>query len=232
MSGDVHEPAYLADLPTIPWEAEQAGRSHVASIDDNLLLQQLRASDEAAFAFLLDQYGASMSRLAMLYVSDRAVAEEVVQEAWMRVLQGLDRFEGRCSLKTWISRIVMNIAKTRCLRERHSIPFSSQYAAEAQSVESALDFDGNWISLPRNRCENPEEHLLAQETRVYIQLALGALPPRQRIVITLRDVEGWTSREVADLLGISEANQRVLLHRARSRVRRALELYFNKDGVA
>ncbi len=230
MSGDVHEPAYLADIPTIPWEAEQAGRSHVASMDDILLLQKLRAGDEAAFAFLLDQYCSSMSRLAMLYVSDRSVAEEVVQEAWMGVLQGLDRFGGRCSLKTWISRIVMNIAKTRCLRERHSIPFSSLYAAEAQSVGSAVDFDGNWISLPRNRCENPEEHLLAQETCVYIQLALGALPLRQRVVITLRDVEGWTSREVADLLGITEANQRVLLHRARSRVRRALELYFNKDG--
>jgi RNA polymerase sigma-70 factor (ECF subfamily) len=230
MSRDVHEPAYLADIPTIPWEAEQADRSHVASMNDILLLQKLRAGDEAAFAFLLDQYCSSMSRLAMLYVSDRAVAEEVVQEAWMGILQGLDRFGGRCSLKTWIFRIVMNIAKTRCLREKRSIAFSSLYAGEAQSVESAADFDGNWISLPRNRCENPEEHLLAQETRVYIQMAIGALPLRQRIVITLHDVEGWRSHEVADLLGITKANQRVLLHRARSRVRRVLEQYFNEEG--
>jgi RNA polymerase sigma-70 factor (ECF subfamily) len=148
----------------------------------------------------------------------------------MGILQGLDRFGGRCSLKTWIFRIVMNIAKTRCLREKRNIPFSSLYAGEAQSVESAIDFDGNWISLPRNRGENPEEHLLAQETGVYIQMAIGALPLRQRIVITLHDVEGWRSHEVADLLGITKANQRVLLHRARSRVRRVLEQYFNEEG--
>jgi RNA polymerase sigma-70 factor (ECF subfamily) len=199
-------------------------------MDELLLLQKLREGDEATFAFLLDRYCPFMSRLAMLYVSDRAVAEEVVQEAWMGILQGLDRFRGRCSLKTWIFRIVMNIAKTRCLREKRSIAFSSLYSGEAQSVESAIDFDGNWISLPRNRCENPEEHLLAQETGVHIQMAIGALPLRQRIVITLHDVEGWRSHEVADLLGITKANQRVLLHRARSRVRRVLEQYFNEEG--
>ncbi len=225
MSEDIHEPEQ-------PAEAEQVNPGRVASADELLLLQKLRVGDEAAFAFLLDQYCPSLSRLALLYVSDRAVAEEVVQEAWMGVIQGLDRFEGRSSIKIWMFRILMNVVKTHSQREDRSVPFSSLWEADDKAVEPTFDAARYWVSLPRSWGENLEERLLAQETRACIQMAIGALPLRQRVVITLRDVEEWTSREVADLLGITEDNQRVLLHRARSRVRRALELYFNKDGVA
>jgi RNA polymerase sigma-70 factor (ECF subfamily) len=195
--------------PEQPAEAEQVNPGRVAAADDLLLLHKLRAGDEAAFAFLLDQYCASMSRLAMLYVPDRAVAEEVVQEAWMGILQVLDRFEGRSSVKTWMFRILLNVAKTHGQRESRSVPFSALWEADAASAEPAFDVAGYWVSFPRSWGESPEEQLLSQETPACIQLAIGALPLRQRVVITLRDVEGWTSREVADLLGISEANQRV-----------------------
>jgi RNA polymerase sigma-70 factor, ECF subfamily len=211
----------------------KAARGHaglVASASDLSLLHQLRAGDEGAYTLLLDRYGPPMARLAMQYVSQRAVAEEVVQDTWMGVLLGLDRFEGRSSFKTWLFRILLNVAKTRGRREGRCVPLSSLSEAEAGAVEPACDGAGHWVSGPCRLDANPEACLLAEETRASLQAAIETLPPRQRVVVTLHDVEGWTSREVAELLGISEANQRVLLHRARAQVRHALERYLDEEG--
>jgi RNA polymerase sigma-70 factor (ECF subfamily) len=201
----------------------------------------LRSGSEVAFMSLVDQYHVAMLRLAQVYVSTHAVAEEVVQEAWVGVLQGLHRFEGRSSLKTWIFRILTNCAKTRAQREGRSIPFSSLQVFDTDPGKPAVDperfspadaeWPGQWVSFPRNWDELPEDRLISQETRTRIQEAIEMLPANQREVITLRDIEGWTPDEVCAFLGISEANQRVLLHRARSRVRRVLEQYFDEGAV-
>ena len=189
----------------------------------------LRRGDESVFAALIERYGRALLRVALLYVADQAIAEELVQETWLGLLQSLDRFEGRCSLKTWLFRILVNRAKTRGIRERRSLPFSALRSAEA-AAEPAVDpaeFDaqGHWLVGPQACDTAPEERLLAQETRAHIRQAVEALPASQRAVICLRDIAGWTSDEVCRSLGISEANQRVLLHRARSKVRRALAGY-------
>lgn len=193
------------------------------------VIEALRAGDEATFTRLVREYGASMLRVARLYVGSRAVAEEVVQEAWVGVLKGIGSFEGRSTLKTWIFRILTNIAKTRGQREGRTIPFS----ALAADDEPAVDRDrfqgpedrspGHWASPPRGW--GPEERLLGSETREVIDAAIAELPPSQAIVITMRDVDGFTSEETCNALDISETNQRVLLHRARSKVRQALEDY-------
>jgi RNA polymerase sigma-70 factor, ECF subfamily len=195
------------------------------------LVAALRAGDEAAFAELARSYNASLLRVAQIYVSSRAVAEEVVQETWLAVLQGLDRFEGRSSLKTWIFRILANRAKTRAIREGRTIPFSSLQPDRVP--EPAVDPDrfrdpedgrwpGHWASPPQAW---PEERLLAGETRDKLAAAIESLPASQRAVISLRDIEGWSAEEVCNALEISETNQRVLLHRARAKVRTALEGY-------
>ncbi|GIK42241.1 MAG: RNA polymerase sigma24 factor [Chloroflexota bacterium] len=210
-----------------------------ASAADLRLLAALRSGDEAAFTSLLAQYHASLVRLAAIYVSSRAVAEEVAQETWIGVLQGLDRFEGRSSLKTWIFRILTNRAKTRGQREARSVPFSDLAAAELEADEPAVDpsrfnppddpaWPGHWAAGPRSWEQIPEQQFLSQETKEQIMAAIASLPPNQREVITLRDIEGWSSAEICTVLDLSEANQRVLLHRARSKVRRALELYFGE----
>ena len=214
----------------------------IASDEDVRLLERLRKGDEAAFVWLIDHYHTAMLRLAMVYVPVRAVAEEVVQEAWLSILRGLERFEGRSSLKTWMFRILTNCAKTRAQREGRSIPFSSLPLLVVDMLEATVDpsrflgpdqeWPGHWASFPAPWDDIPENRLLSQETRACIQIAIDALPPNQRVVITLRDIEGWTAAEVCSFLGISEANQRVLLHRARARVRRVLEEYFNEEGVA
>ena len=199
--------------------------------DEQRLLSALKAGDEAAFAELVDRYHAGLVRLAMSYVRSRAVAEEVTQETWLGVLRGISRFEGRSSLRTWITRILVNQAKTRAVRERRSVPLSS-LAGELDNGP-AVDPDrfrnpqhpGGWSDPPQNWAGLPEERLLGAETRAKVLEAIEQLPPMQRQVITLRDVEGWDSAEVRDLLELSEVNQRVLLHRARSRVRAALEQY-------
>jgi RNA polymerase sigma-70 factor (ECF subfamily) len=199
--------------------------------DEQRLLAALKAGDEAAFAELVDRYHAGLVRLAMTFVRSRAVAEEVVQETWLGVLRGLPRFEGRSSLRTWITRILVNQAKTRALRERRSVPFSS-LAGELEDGP-AVDpnrfrnpqFPGGWSDPPQSWAALPEARLLGAETRAKLLEAIQQLPPMQRRVITLRDVEGWDAAEVRDLLDLSEVNQRVLLHRARSRVRAALEQY-------
>ncbi len=178
-----------------------------------------------------------MLRLALSFVRNRAVAEEVVQETWLGVLNGLDRFEGRSSLKTWIFRILTNRAKTRGEREGRTVPFSSlaEPGEEGPSVEperfSGPDhrWAGHWAAYPERWETVPERKLLSSEARTRIDDAIAGLPPSQRAVITLRDVTGLTSEEVCNVLELSETNQRVLLHRARSKVRAVLEDYFKED---
>ena len=211
----------------------------VASADDLRLVKALRSGNESAFVSLVNMYHSSMLRLAMIFVPSEAIAEEVVQETWMGVLHGLDRFEGRSSLKTWIFRILTNRAKTRAQREGRSVPFSSLSEFTSELHESGIEperfygpdqqLPGGWISFPHSWEEIPEERILSQETMERIQQAIDTLPIGQREVITLRDIDGCTSEEACDLLGVSEANQRVLLHRARCKVRRALERYFEDE---
>jgi RNA polymerase sigma-70 factor (ECF subfamily) len=200
--------------------------------DELRLIEALRARDEAAFAELIDRYHTSLVRLAMSFVSSRAVAEEVAQEAWLGVLRGIDRFEGRSSLRTWIYRILTNTAKTRAEREARSVPFASLAGPGEPAVDpdrflpaDHAQWPGHWASLPRRFDDVPEERLLSAETLAVIEAAIDRLPPNQREVVRLRDVEGFTSSEVCDLLELSDANQRVLLHRGRSKVRQALEDY-------
>jgi RNA polymerase sigma-70 factor (ECF subfamily) len=189
---------------------------------------------------LVEQYHMPLLRLAMLYVPERALAEEVVQDTWIGVLQGIQRFEGRSSLKTWIFRILMNRARTHAQREGRSVPFSSLTDFDNEALDGLVDADrfhpadhpqhpGAWVSLPASWDDVPEAHLLSQETRGRIEQAVQALPASQREVITLHDIEGCSSAEVSSLLGISAVNQRVLLHRARAQVRRALERYLKEE---
>ena len=199
---------------------------------DSQLVAALRAGDEAAFVQVVREWHPSMLRVAQIFVPSRAIAEDVVQETWLRVLGALDRFEGRSSLKTWVFRILVNTAKTRAQREGRVLPFSA-LNNPGRIPEAAVDPDrfrpedderypGHWSSPPR---ELPEERLLAAETRQLIAAAIDSLPATQAAVIRLRDVDGWSSEEVRNALDISEVNQRVLLHRARAKVRRALEDY-------
>jgi RNA polymerase sigma-70 factor (ECF subfamily) len=195
--------------------------------DDDELLGRLRAGDEDAFMEIVMRYSPLMRRIALGYVRSPAVADEVVQEAWLGVLTGLGRFEGRASLKTWILRIVINQARTRAAREARSLPFSA-LAREEEDDGPAVDPsrfgpDGGWKSLPDDWRTLPEERLLAAETLAVVHKAADALPPRQREVFLLRDVEGWEPAEVAAALELSAGNERVLLHRARAKVRAALE---------
>jgi RNA polymerase sigma-70 factor, ECF subfamily len=197
--------------------------------DQLLLLDGLRAGDEAAFVTLVRSYGPAMLRVAQLYVRSRAVAEEVVQEAWIGVLDGADRFEGRSSLKTWIFRILANKAKTRAVREGRTIPFSAldpgEPAVDPDRFRGPEDrYPGHWATPPMSL---PEERLLESETLALVRSEIDKLPPAQALVVTMRDVEGFDPDEVCNALEISETNQRVLLHRARSKLRNALEDYVN-----
>jgi len=212
--------------------------TYVAAQEDVLLVDALRAGDEAAFVEVVGRYGGVMLRVARLYVPTRAIAEEVVQEAWLGVLTGIERFEGRASFKTWLFRILTNIAKTRAEREGRSTPFSSLARAELGSDEASVDPDrfipqgqrwaSYWASTPRPFDDLPEQKLLSSETVAVVQRAIEELPGVQRAVITMRDVAGFESDDVCEALEISEGNQRVLLHRARSKVRRALELHYEE----
>jgi RNA polymerase sigma-70 factor (ECF subfamily) len=220
--------------------AETARAVQPAAADDARLVASLRRGDERAFALLVGRYHASLVRLASTYVRDRAVAEEVAQETWLGVLHGIDRFEGRSSLKTWIFRILTNRAKTRGHRERRTIPFTALASLDQEAgptVEPERFFDashplwpGHWAAPPAPWDDSPEVRLESTETLARIRSAIDALPSLQAQVISLRDIEGWSSAEVCDLLGVTEANQRVLLHRARSKVRRELERYLDRDA--
>ena len=198
------------------------------------LVARLRAGDEQAFEALVEEYYPTMLSVARGYVRSRAVAEEVVQEAWLGVLNGLDRFEGRSSLKTWIMRILANIAMTRGTREARSQPFSSfavhedEPAVDADRFRGASDgFAGHWRAYPRDWNTLPDGALLGRETLAVLMQAIDELPDAQRVVITMRDVAGCAADEVCEALDVSEGNQRVLLHRARSKVRAALERHFD-----
>ena len=209
----------------------------LASAEDLALVERLKAGDEAAFAMLVRRHQAQMLRVARMYVSSQAVAEEVVGEAWLGILEGLDRFEGRSSLRTWMYRILTNIAKTRGQREGRSVPFSSLAGddLDAPAVDESWfrgphdQWPGGWISLPEDWRGIPDDRLLSAEVRSLVGAAIAELPPMQAQVIRLRDVLGWSSAEVRNALDISETNQRVLLHRARSKVRRALERYLEAE---
>jgi RNA polymerase sigma-70 factor, ECF subfamily len=198
---------------------------HVLAPEEMRLVEGLRNRDERAFEQLIRMYQAALVRVALMYVSSRAIAEDVVQESWVAVLNGIDRFEGRSSLKTWIFRIVANRAKTRGQREARSRPFSS--LETEPSVDPDRFVDGQWAAPPESW---PEERLLGDETLRVIGDAIEALPPSQRAVITLRDIQGWSPEEVRNALELSETNERVLLHRARSKVRAALEEYLMEDA--
>ena len=202
---------------------------------DAPLLAALRAGDEEAFATLVRRHHASLKRVARAYVSTDAVAEEVVQETWLAVIDGIDRFEQRASLKTWVFHILANKAKTRGVRERRTVPFTS--LARGDDDEPAVSPDrfqgegaawpGHWSAPPRP-WEDPERRLASLEARDELRAAIAALPATQQAVLTLRDVEGLEAEEVCELLDVSAGNQRVLLHRARAKVRTQLERYFEE----
>ena len=201
-----------------------------ASADEAALVARLRAGDEQAFEALVARHYGTMLAVAQTYVKTRAVAEEVVQEAWLGFLQSLDRFEGRSSLKTWILAILVNKAKTRGVREARSVPFASlapegeEHAVEPERFRGPRDgFPGHWRAYPGNWGAAPEVALEDRETLRVAMRAIAALPLAQQTVIRMRDVEGYSSDEVCATLDVSAANQRVLLHRARSRVRATLE---------
>ena len=205
---------------------------------DLALVERLRAGDEDAFMALVERLQSSMLRVARMFVSTQAVAEECVQECWLGVLQGLDRFQGRSSLRTWIFRILTNIAKTRGQREGRSVPFASLAGddLDAPSYDPAMflgegeRWAGHWSSLPSDWRGIPEDRLLSSETRAVVAAVLADLPPMQAEVLRLRDVAGWSSEEVRNALDLTETNQRVLLHRARAKVRRALDRYLGDEA--
>lgn len=198
------------------------------ALPDAEIVTALRSGDECVFSELVDAYSPGLMRMARIFVRDRAVAEEVVQETWLGVLNGIDRFEGRSSLKTWIFKILTNIAKTRAVREARSIPFSAAAADDEPAVDpdrflpADHRYPGGWMMGP-SEWRKPEDELIRGETRGAILQAIDRLPDAQRAVITMRDVEGCPAEEVSEALGISDGNQRVLLHRARSKVRGAIE---------
>jgi RNA polymerase sigma-70 factor (ECF subfamily) len=206
-------------------------------MDEGDLLERLRARDESAFAELVRAWSPAMLRLARMYVKDQAAAEEVVQEAWLGVLQGIDRFEGRSSLKTWVYRILVNRAITKGTREARSVPFAALAAGEAEADEPAVDPDrftreGGWASPPRRWQDQPELALRSSETLDVARAAIARLPEMQKAVITMRDLEGFDAEDTRNALEISESNQRVLLHRARAKVRAALEEHFGEADEA
>jgi len=205
-------------------------------ISDADLIDRLRGGDEAAFVWMVNTYGGPLRRLALAFVSVEAVADEVVQETWLAVITGISRFEGRSSVKTWLYKILSNRAKTRAIRERRTIVFSDLDGGIAPG-EAAVDparflpadhpeNPGHWASPPDHWSSSAEDKVVGRETMEVLRRGLDALPPAQRVVVSLRDVHGWPSAQVCEALGLSEANQRVLLHRGRSRLRGVLEDYF------
>jgi RNA polymerase sigma-70 factor (ECF subfamily) len=220
--------------------ANHPGAEPATVFDDGSVIEALRRGDEGAFARLVDRYHASLSRVARLYISNRAVADEVVQDTWLGVIRGIWAFEGRSSLKTWIFRILVNRAKTRAAREGRTVPFA-RFEAEVEAAEAAVDPDrfqpsdhptepGHWIQPPPDLGASPERRLLGREAREQLRSAIEGLPERQRMVLILRDVEGCSTEEVCNALGFQETNARVLLHRARARVRSALGPYLEEGA--
>jgi RNA polymerase sigma-70 factor (ECF subfamily) len=207
---------------------------------DAELVAALRDGDEAAFAALVDELNPALTRLALAHVPSRAVAEDVVQDTWLGVINGIDRFEGRSALRTWIFQILLNKARTRGKREKRTLPFSflrrrSEEGRDEPAVDADRfqgrrgDYPGHW-ARPPVEWDSPDETLAQGETRDVMLRAIADLPPRQREVLTLRDIQGYSADEARNALGVSETNQRVLLHRARSKVRAALERHFDAEA--
>jgi RNA polymerase sigma-70 factor (ECF subfamily) len=205
--------------------------------DDATLVGALSARDPDAFGFLLDRYHGPLMRLARQYVSTEAVAEEVVQQTWLAVMQSIDRFEGRASVKTWLFRILVNTARANGVKEHRSIPFSS--VAPVDDREPAVDpsrfrrfrHAGQW-KQPPDPWPGPEEQALGEEVLAVVAAAIDRLPPAQREVVTVRDVLGWTAPEACEALEVSAGNERVLLHRGRSKIRAAVERYYEEGEEA
>jgi RNA polymerase sigma-70 factor, ECF subfamily len=219
----------LASRPTLPATVCHHGRMTGLPPDD-VLVAGLRAGDDALFALLLDAWSAGMLRLARGFVSTPDSAAEVVQDAWLGVIEGIDRFEGRSTLKTWVYRILVNTAKRRRDRESRTVPFADGPVVDPGYFQGAGEpYPGHWREFPAP-WPSPEEHALAGETRAVLAAAVERLPDRQRVVIVLRDVEGYTSEEVCSILEITAANQRVLLHRARAAVREELAHFYAAEG--
>jgi RNA polymerase sigma-70 factor, ECF subfamily len=191
--------------------------------DERALVERLRAGDEQAFEALVLRHDGVMRRVARTFVRTDAAADDVVQETWLGVIRGLDRFQGRSSLRTWIFSILVNQARSRATRDARSVPFSALAADDEPAVDpAAFGADGRWRSAPARLADDPESGLLSAELRARLLDAVEALPPAQRAVIALRDLAGVPADEVCDLLHVSDGNQRVLLHRARTSVRAAL----------
>jgi RNA polymerase sigma-70 factor, ECF subfamily len=194
------------------------------------LIRALTQGDERVFSDLVEQWGGIMLRLALSHVENRAIAEEVVQDAWLTVLRSLDRFERRSTLRTWVLGIVVNLARSRARAEGRAISLPPESIAPVLHPTRFLPADHprwphHWAAEPV-QWRTPEEDLLTGETRKVILDAVETLPGSQREVLVLRDFEGMPAAEVCNILGLSDTHQRVLLHRARTRVRTALERYF------
>lgn len=202
---------------------------------DAWLKRRLLDGDESAFTELVMRYHGRLLRLARVFVSERSVAEEVVQDTWVGVMSGLGTFEGRSTLKTWIFRILVNRAKTRGVREKRTTPFSALPdrgdSGEPTVPPASFRADGKWEQAPQRWDDDtPEKLVVQQETMALLKRAIDALPTNQRAVVTLHDVEGLHSKEICDLLEISDGNLRVLLHRGRSEIRRALDEHLDGQG--
>jgi RNA polymerase sigma-70 factor, ECF subfamily len=229
MAGDV-------STPETPEVGGAGGQGAEARRNEGDLLAALCKGDERAFTVLVERYHVLLVNLALSYVGELTVAEEVAQETWLEVVRGVHRFEGRSTLKTWLCAILANRARTRAVREERTVPFSTLATAAGGFDDGGMTYDrfdeaGWWASsaaAPRAWAASPEDAALAGEVRGCLTAAIADLPSTQRQVITLRDVQGCSAMEVCNILGVSETNQRVLLHRARSRARGALERYFRE----
>lgn len=232
MNRDIEEDIAVATVPELQGAVtrpEPLTPGALRELEDRELAERILAGDEPAFTVLIERYYGSMLRLARGFMGSEASAEEAVQEAWVGVLRGLPRFEGRSALKTWIFRILVNRCITRRKKEGRSIPFSALTSSddEDRAVDpSSFGDRGGWVALPEPwEKDTPERVLLRQEMLGQVERALEDLPERQRLVVTMRDVQGFSSEDVCNALDISESNQRVLLHRGRARIRRALDTH-------
>ncbi len=198
-------------------------------MEDAELIDRLRSGDEQAFEGLIAAYHSGMIRVAQSFVRERGLAEEVVQETWVGLLRGLDRFEGRASLKTWLYAILINQARTMAIRERRTIPFDPTGDDRAEDP-ARFAADGHWAQAPVPFTEEVEERLAHAPMLAKLGAALEELPSAQRIVVTLRDIEELTSQEVCSILEITAVNQRVLLHRGRAGLRRIIEAMLEGGG--
>lgn len=192
----------------------------MGAADESELLTRLRAGDEQAFADLVARYHPAMVRLALLHVRSRAVAEEVAQDAWLGLLRGIDRFEGRSTLRTWLFRIVVNRAISAGVRERMHLPVGED---ELETADGRFSQDGWWVTPPTHWSDEVLDRVAAPALVARVREVIAELPPMQRDVVTLRDVEGLSAADTCAVLGISDLSQRVQLHKARGRIRSVLE---------